>query len=51
MKTAQKSQRSKANNAVLVAWSRAVREGKGGESFRGLEACNLVTTAVKVVRD
>jgi hypothetical protein len=41
VKTFQNSQRSKASNAVLLSWSRAVRK-----PFRGLEACNLVTTTV-----
>jgi hypothetical protein len=33
----------KASNAVLLPWSRAVREVK---SLRGLEACNLVTASI-----
>jgi hypothetical protein len=40
VKTVQNSSRSKASNAVLLTQSRAVR---GLKSFRGLEACNLVT--------
>jgi hypothetical protein len=41
VKKAQNSQRSKASNAVLVT------EQRGGvKSFRGLEACNLVTATV-----
>jgi hypothetical protein len=40
VKTAQNLQRSKTRNVVLLTYSRAVR---GGESFRGLEACDLVT--------
>jgi hypothetical protein len=46
VKTAQNSQRSKASNAVLLTWSRAVR---GAKSFRGLEACNLVTLAIMML--
>jgi hypothetical protein len=45
-KTAQNSQRSKASNAVLATWSRAV---KGVKSFHGLEVCNLVTDSVVIV--
>jgi hypothetical protein len=44
VKTAQNSQRSKASNAVLASYSRAVR---GVISFRVLEACNLVTATFK----
>jgi hypothetical protein len=43
VKTAQNLKRSKGSNAVLLTWSRAVR---GVKSFRGLEACNLVTSTV-----
>jgi hypothetical protein len=43
VKTAQNSQRSKTSNAGLLTQSRAVKWVK---SFRGLEACNLVTVAI-----
>jgi hypothetical protein len=45
VKAAQNSQRSKVSNAVLLTQSRAAGGG-GVKSFRGLEACNLVTAPV-----